>query len=1080
MADKSISVGGKSVRLLLQGLFCLLTAVQLSSPSLFAQGAGAIQGTVRDTTGAVIPGATISVTSTETNLQRQVTSNSAGLFAVSDLTPGKYRVQVSMQGFQTSIREDVELVVGQQLSLNVALQIGEITQQVTVTSEAPLVDTSTAQVAGLVAERQVKDLPLNGRSFDNLITLNPGTVNTTAAVQGVSSSTGTGNYFSIGGRRPGENLFLWNGVEYPGGTSASSSTPGGISGQLLGIDAVREFNVTPNTDSAEFGHRAGGQVGVVTQSGTNTLHGSLFEFLRNDKLDARNFFDRGGIPPFKRNQFGGSGGGPIKKDKTFVFGNYEGFRQRLGLSRLAIVPDAQARQGLLPNATTGIYEPVPNFNPAVKPYFGLWPEPGQEIFTAAGLPTGTAFSFSNPASPIREDFGIVRADQTFSDRDSLSGSYTADDGDSVQPQQNPLSTLTLAQRTQLLSLSEVHIFSPNVVNNFTAGFSRAHWRFQYSVSVTPSGAAPLLPGKPNGQLNIGGNNGNTSLTSAGAGPNTGHDQLNIDNIFTYNDQLHINRGIHSISTGVWVERLQSNENNGNFGNWQFPSLVAFMQGRPTNVNVQDAMRVPWRVWLGAWFVQDSIKLRSNFTLSVGLRHEFTNGWNALNGRAGNFIQGPGGVLQDQLHFGDNLLLKNRATKLFGPRIAVAWDPFGKGKTSIRAGWGLMYNMLDNIGWCCRNMLPIAASYQLANPPFPLTVPAASQIPANLNPVQGGGSGGIQTDPYTPTVFNYRFEVEQALSGSMTLRLAYIGSRGYHEIQRADANTAFPVILADGTKFFSCPGGAATCTAATRRNTHFGSQAEFFTSAVNNANMVYVDLNRRFRGGLAFRANYTFGKSMDNASNIVTTQAAGNPSVVMDPEDRMRDYGLSSFDVPHRFSINSSYELPFGAGKTFLSGATGIADKLLGGWQVNAIVSVQSGFPFTPINGFNNNRDGDTNTNDRPNVAPGGIKYLRTPQHWVDPASFQLQTPGTFGNAGRNILRGPKLAEADISMFKTTRISERFGLQFRAEVFNLLNHTNLGLPGLVMFTATGPSPTAATITRTATTSRQIQFGLKLTF
>ena len=356
MAAKSLSDRGNAFRFLFPALFCLLVAAHFSGLNLHAQGRAAIQGTVQDTTGAVIPGATITATNTETNLQRSVTSNASGLYSITDLPPGRYRVQTTLGGFQTNIRENVELVVGQQLVMNVSLQIGEITQQVTVTSEAPLVDTSTAQVAGLVAERQVKDLPLNGRSFDNLITLNPGTVNTTAAVQGVSSSTGTGNYFSIGGRRPGENLFLWNGVEYPGGTSASSSTPGGISGQLLGIDAVREFNVTPNTDSAEYGHRAGGQVGVVTQSGTNSLHGSLFEFLRNSKLDGRNFFDVANapaptpVPPFKRNQFGGSGGGPIKRDKTFVFGNYEGFRQRLGLSRNATVPDAQARQGLLPDS----------------------------------------------------------------------------------------------------------------------------------------------------------------------------------------------------------------------------------------------------------------------------------------------------------------------------------------------------------------------------------------------------------------------------------------------------------------------------------------------------------------------------------------------------------------------------------------------------------------------------------------------------------------------------------------------------------------------------------------------------------
>ena len=471
-----------------------------------------------------------------------------------------------MAGFQTSIWENFDLVVGQQLTLNTALQVGEITQQVTVTGEAPLVDTSTAQVSGLVGERQVKDLPLNGRSFDNLITLNPAAVNTTAMKTGASSSSGPGSMFSIAGRRPGETLFLWNGVEYPGGSSGQSSTPGGVSGQLLGINAVREFNVVPSIDSAEVGHRAGGQVSVVTASGTNSFHGSLFEFLRNNHMDARNFFDHGTVPPFKRNQFGGSAGGPIQKDKTFIFGNYEGFRQRLGLSSVAVVPDAQARKGLLPNAQ-GFYQPVPGYNPAVAPYFALWPEPNGPELLSNGLPTGTALSYSNPLGPIREDFGTARVDRTFSERDTLSGAYTVDDGISTTPQANPFSLVVLPIRTQILTLAEVHIFSPNVVNSFTAGFSRVNYLITLPISIQPPGVESFVTGIPVGQFKIGGGTtaGVAALTTAGSGPNTGSYSGEVTNIFTYEDQVHIIRGIHSLVAGVWFERLQDNSANINYG-----------------------------------------------------------------------------------------------------------------------------------------------------------------------------------------------------------------------------------------------------------------------------------------------------------------------------------------------------------------------------------------------------------------------------------------------------------------------------------------------------------------------------------
>ena len=1064
--------------------FGLLAATSFL-PSLHAQRVAAtIQGTVHDPTGAVIPGVMITAISAETNLRRTATSNEAGLFSIPDLPPGKYRAQVSLPGFQTTVVENIELVVGQEFVLNTTLQVGGLAEQVTVASEAPLVDTSTAQVSGLVAERQVKDLPLNGRSFDNLISLNPVMVNSSAIKQNTSSSTGPGNYFSVAGRRPGENIFLWNGVEYPGGSNAISSTPGGVSGQLLGIEAVREFNIVPNMDAAEFGHRAGGQVAIVTQSGTNAFHGSGYEFLRNSALDARNFFDRQvrptdpRIPPFRRNQFGGSAGGPIQKDKTFIFGNYEGFRQQWYLTKVAIVPDAQARQGMLPDAN-GVYRPVPDFNPAVVPYFALWPEPN-----SPNIGGGAAYSYNTTPNPVREDFGIVKVDRTFSDKDTFNAAYTIDDGDNTGTGQNPFSLVSNSERAQVISLSDTHIFSPTTVNNFTAGFSRVWYRYFYSLSVSPAGVQPFVVGKPPGQINIGGSQGNTTITPAGSGPNTGHDQLNIDNIFTYQDNLRITRGIHSIAVRGWLERLQSSDLSGTYGQVNFPSLTSFLQGRPTVFQVtQPAPLIPFRVWMGAWFVQDAMKLKHNITLSLGVRHEFSDGYHAKNNLAASFIQGPNGVLLTQPRIGDSLFTKNRAKWLFGPRAAVAWDPFGKAQTSVRAGFGMAYNLLDNIGWCCINVPPIAGASQItSNVPFPLQIVPGVTSLASATP--GGGRLGIQPDPYTPTVFNYHFEIEQALPSNISLRVGYIGSRGYHEVLRADANKTFPTICPASPCPAGLPAGTKYFPATARRNPQLGSAGIFFTSGINNYNGAFVDVNRRFRSGLGLRSNYTFGRSLDNQSAITGTQAGGQIGVVMDTDDRRRDYGLSAFDVRHRFSLNGMYELPLGKDKAFLRGVHGVADKLVSGWQLNAIANLQSGFPFTPTLGFNQSRDGDTNNPDRPNMAPGRTLkdvYLRTPEHWVDATAFALPLAGTYGTVGRNVLTGPPLKTVDLSLFKTTRLTERSTLQFRAEAFNVLNRANFGIPNLVMLMPSGaPSNSAGAITTTATTSRQIQLGLKLSW
>jgi len=382
-------------------LLLLFVAIAgIVAPFSRAQGVtAAISGKIDDASGAGISGVTVTIKSLETGATRAVATDDAGNFKAVSLPLGPQELKAEKQGFRTQIRTGIKLEVGQEAVVNLQLQLGDFVQQVTVSEEIPVVNTTTASVSGLVGDRAVKDLPLNGRSFDNLITLNPGTINYSSE-KSLNTSTSNGNTFSVEGRRPSDNLFLLNGIEYTG-ASQLAVTPGGVSGELLGIDAIREFNVLTDTYPAEYGKRSGAQVMVVTQSGTNVLHGSLFEFLRNSAMDARNFFDQASAPPFRRNQFGGALGGPLKKNRLFLFGNYEGFRQALAVSDVSVVPDSQARQGRLPNSA-GVYAQVANLNPAILPYFSFWPQANGAELLANGIASGTALGYYNPRENIRD------------------------------------------------------------------------------------------------------------------------------------------------------------------------------------------------------------------------------------------------------------------------------------------------------------------------------------------------------------------------------------------------------------------------------------------------------------------------------------------------------------------------------------------------------------------------------------------------------------------------------------------------------------------------------------------------------
>ena len=1084
---------------------------------VFGQGStAAISGFVRDATGGVVPGVDVTVRNTESGFTRTVQSTENGGYNMRSLPVGAYEVTAEKAGFKQQVRRGLNLSVGQEAIVDLTLDVGNVIEQVTVTEAAPLVNTTLSSTSGLITEQQIKDLPLNGRSFDQLLTLNVGTIDNRANINNNAWTS-----FSVAGKRPETNRFLMNGVDYIGSNSTGQFiTPSGSSGQLLGVEAVREYNVLQHTYGAEYGKRAGAQVTVVSSSGTNQVHGDLFEYLRNSALDARNFFDDTiGAPPFKRNQFGGALGGPLKKDKMFLFGNYEGFRERLAVSSVAIVPNAQARQGFMPcyivntaaNAcpNRGAYVPVTNLKTGMLPYSNyFWPAAnGPELLTD-GLPTGTAKAIGNPKRKVREDFGLLRFDNTISTKDSFFVNFNADDGSRSAPPADPVFVTLTTQRSYLFGLQETHVFSPAVLNIATIGFSRAWGTQVQAPAVSIPSNLVFLTGTNPGSITIGGGS-NTNVAAALVQPTGNSPNRDTRNHFTYADDVRYTKGNHSWSAGVWIQRVQQNMYGGaqaTAGTANYPTLLAFLQDLPTQfIANSNPQPVYYRSTQGAWYLQDEIKLKPHLSLRLGLREEMTNGWSEAHNHAANYVYDRNGIIQTDPIVGRSALTENNAKALWQPRVGLAWDPTGTGRWAVRAGFGIHHDLQDNIGHRLNANPPFNVRLTITNTPLLsiIPIPFGTQAPPSCNAQSSlqppacsiFSPGGLDPVMKTPTLQQWSLTVERGITPNLMLQVSYVGSQAYHVVTAVNLNMARPQVCSDPAGCLSggirpanqavrVPQGTTymPSTPGLRPNPFVGATQSWFYNGTSSYHSGNVSLTKRAARGLTFKANYTYSKILDINSAFLATSSTNEPPSVLNPFDMRSAKGPASFNLKHQFNVNYSYQLPFGRGQRFGSGATGVADTLIGGWQLNGSVSAQSGFPFTPLLGSNASGTGDTQNPDVPSLNPAfsGPVILGKVDQWFDPRAFVMPLAGTFGNVARGSFVGPKMTNFDMSLFKRFNITERYNLQFRAEAFNILNHPNFGTPNPVTFSGNNYSSSAGVITATSTTSRQIQFALKLLF
>ncbi|MBI4482709.1 MAG: TonB-dependent receptor [Acidobacteria bacterium] len=1028
-------------------------------------------GTVQDETGAPLPGVAVAISNVETGLTRTAVTDEHGRYVARQLALGEYQIKAELPGFQTAIRRGIRLTLGREAVVDFTMKVGEIVERVVVTGEAPLVESTHAMVSGHVEERQMRQLPLNARSFLDLTLLQAGTVQ--ARTAGASFGD-TGTHITVSGSRPTATTFLLDGTVT---TSVRGKGPASIAGAALGVDAIREFEVITSPYSAEYGRGTGGTVSVVSRSGTNLFHGTVFYFHRNDNLDAGNVFDDFDTasktklkPEFKRNQFGFSLGGPIIRNRTFFFGNYEGLRQRLGTTNIFQVLTAQGRRGILPTGTVSV-------KPEVRPYLDVLPLPNGRDF---GDGTGEfVTSFSRPTD---EDFFTTRVDHEFSSRDSFFARYTYSDAFDGAPANLQMFVEENSSRSQFVTLEEKRIFSPRLLNVIRFGYTRHNLAAQETPLVTLDPGLALQQGTFMPQFAV---SGLDEIGSADVLP-----RYFIDNTFEVYDSVHYTRGSHALKAGAQIQRMQNNVffNTRQASRWNFGSVQDFLSGNASRVQIAprelaDPQRYMRQTFV-AWFIQDDIRITRRLTFNLGLRSEWTS---TITEKFGKLAAMPSALYVtgtfDDIKTGDPWYSNPGMT--FGPRAGLAWDPFGDGRTSIRAGFGIFYDHIWawwSSGTGNFRMGPFYNTFDLRERfSFPLK---AQQFVELLRQRQGRqvpfGNQIYQHDenPARQRNLQYSVNVQRQVASDIVVKVGYKGSRGIHIPRVTDFNTALPDRIVDGLPVFSLRPRA--------RNPLFGTMHIMPTDSDSFYNALLVEVNKRFSKGLQFQVAYTFSKMIDEGSGVRTAGdaiAGAGGGTVLSYEFRKFDRALSTFDVRHNFVSNFVMELPFGAGRHFPLG--GPADTLFGGWELNSIVTLSSGHPAT-IGQGTTAATSLLGGSRRPDLIPGGDNNPRLggPDRYFDRSQFKPADPQRYGNVGRGTLIAPGFANVDFSLIKNFRVpslSEDFLIAFRAEFFNLFNRANFGLPSTSVFDGSGRALAAAgRITRTNSPARQVQFGLRLSW
>lgn len=1069
-------------------LMFVYLVLSLSIPATgWSQVVGArLSGTVMDASGGAVPNARIVIKNIATEVSTEVVTNSDGFYSAPNLLPGTYEATVSAPGFTTELRTQIVLTVGLQQVLDINLQVGHSAQQIQVTAFNPGVELASSAISGLVNSTTIVDLPLNGRDWTLLATLQPGANSalTQASTEslGPRGNRGFGNAISISGTRPVQNNYRLDGISI---VDAMGGAPGSVASVALGVDAIAEFSVLTSNYSAEYGRTSGGVINAITRSGTNDWHGTAYWFLRDEGLDAKSFFDSTRLP-FHRNQFGGSVGGPIKKDKTFFFADFEGFRQGLEITNVNRVPSQDARNGIIHN-DDGTTSTVP-VDPLVQPFLALYPLPNAGLIS----PGNTGFFNVVTNDNTWDNFATLRIDHKLSSRDNFFSTWFYDSALDDRPDSlNNVISGNKSFRT-MIDLEETHTFNSTFANSVRFGYSRVATAGNTPITVlnplSNDLALSAVPGRPAPTLQISG------LTTYNGPGGLSSPQHNWNSFQTYDDAF-LTRGVHSLKFGFAFERMQDNEIiaqplNGVFN---FGSLQTFLTNLPTSFSgVVPSSVTPrgLRQSLFGGYVLDDWRLRPNLTLNLGLRYEMTTVLTEVQNKLVNLIP----LTAQTAHIGSPLY-NNPTLHDFEPRVGFSWDPFHNGKTAVRGAFGIfdVLPLIYEFYQAQANAAPFAETLGAGNLPpgsFPSEAYQLAQLPTAL------GSAYNEFSPKRNYLMNWNLNVQRQLTPSTTMTVGYVGNHGVHMLNRDDdMNMVLPTLTSAGYLWPS-PIGSGT-----RVNPFFGDIHGEFWGGSDTYNALQVHVSKNMSHGFQVQGSYTFAKGLDSGSASTVgdpfTNSISSPLWFCDACRR----GLSDTSIKHTLVINYIWDLPSPKERGQ------IVSRVLGGWQLGGIITVESGVPFTPLIG------GDplgTNSSDPwayPNrltgpgcqspVNPGNPNnYIKLSCFTVPMASPAIASrcapfsavPGScsnlLGTSGRNDLIGPGLMTFDLSLFKNNYfpgISETFNVQFRAEFFNIFNRANFAAPidNETLFDQNGnPVPGAGAVDQVSTPPREIQLAIKV--